>query len=351
MATIQGVPTIPVAGGGGSSAVSQTLANSKVQQAQQAVRNGTMNQAQYNAVLEQARLSGASSPGFVPYEQLVGGGELLGATTTAPSGGGGVSYPALNTGAIANTQKAIDELPGLLEAALAAEAQNRTNTLNQFQAQEDAQRGTYDQSTITNQQNYDSNFMDSIRAGIKGLGGLFSLLRGTGAAGGTAQDLVRDTVGGVTANDIRTGADTQRENQSALDASLSTFLTDLKGKRQGAEDTFQNNQNAIRRDNATQMQDLYSKMAGYYGDAGRTSEANSWMARAGNLTPEIARNSRSVVSAYDTTPVAVQAPQLSAFAAPSQPNIASIPQDGQVGSGIFTINKKKENQVALPVGA
>ena len=296
--------------------------------------------------------NGGSSGGAVSVQNGgSGGSDVLGSNISAP--GGGASLPALNQSAINNTQTALDQLPALLQAALEAEATRKANTLRGFNDQEAGQRKTYDGSTTTNQQNYDANYMDSIRSGIKGLGGLFNILRGTGAAGGTAEDLVRDTVGGVTASDIRTGADTQQQNQTSLDSALSNFLTELKGKRQSAEDTFENNQRAIQRDNATQMQDLYSKMAGFYGDGGRTAEAQNFMAKAGNLTPTIARNSMTQQSAYDTKPVAVQAPQLTAFSAPTQPDVSVVTPD-QLGSGIFTMNRKREEQatpVALPVGA
>jgi hypothetical protein len=313
----------------------------------------------------QAQLSGGiGGQAMTDYQKAISNGSFNGTfeeflnppaaapVSTAPTGG--ATHPALNTGAVNNTQLAIDQIPGLLQAALAAEATNHSNTVGGLNSQQDTQQKTYDGSTVTNQQNYDSNFMDSIRAGIKGLGSLVSALRGTGAAGGTAEGQVHDVVGGVTANDIRNGADTQQANQVSLDSALSNFLTELKGKRQSAEDTFTNNNRAIQRDSSTQLQDLYGKMAGYYGDAGNTSRANELLAKAGSFTPEIAANSKTAVSAYDTTPVAVQAPQLTAFAAPSQPNVATVPQDGQVGSGIFTMNRKKEQTqtpVALPVGA
>lgn len=272
--------------------------------------------------------------------------------TPAPSGV--PALPALNQAAINNTQITLDQLPAILNAALAAEATRRDNTVRGFNDQEATQRQTYDQSTTTNQQNYDSNYMDSIRGGIKGMGGLLSILRGTGAAGGTAEDLVRDTVGGVTANDIRTGSDTLKTNQTNLDSVLSNVLTELKGKRQAADDTFTNNNRAIQRDNTSQMQDLLTKMAGYYSDGGRNAEATNFMNRAGSLTPSIAQNSMAKQSAYDTTPVAVQAPQLSAFQAPTTPDSTVTPNPNELGAGIFTLNRKKEQvetPVALPVGA
>lgn len=269
---------------------------------------------------------------------------------SAPAGGG-ASYPALNRGAVNNTQLAIDQIPGLLAAALANEDTSYGNTVAGFNAQEEGQRGTYNKSTETNQLNYDSNYMDSIRAGIKGFGNMLQILRGTGAAGGTAQDNVQDVVGGVTANDIRTGADTRNTNQTALDSSLTSFLTELKGKRQMADDTRQNNIRAINRDSNTQLQDLYGKMAGFYGDAGQTAQRDDFMGRAGQLTRAIGDNSKAVVSRYDTTPVAVAAPQLTAFAAPAAPDVAAVPQDGQVGSGIFTMGRKRNDQVTVPTAA
>lgn len=271
--------------------------------------------------------------------------------TPAPTGGTGGAAPVLNTGAISNTQRAIDEIPGLLQAALAAENQRYQNITRGFNEQEAAQRGTYDKSTTTNQLNYDANFMDSIRAGVKGLGGLFNILRGTGAAGSSVEGDVRDMVGEVTSKDIRGGADTRDENQTALDASLGAFLTDLRGKRQANEDTFENNQRAYRRDSATNLQDLYEKMAGYYGDAERTADRDTWLSRAGALTPDIARNTRTQVSSYDSKPVVVQAPELTAFAKPSQPNAVTAPANGQVGSGIFSISDRRREERRQPAVA
>lgn len=270
-------------------------------------------------------------------------------TSPAPSGGGGTSGPVLNQGGVSNTQRTIDEIPALLEAALRAERTRYGNTIRQFEEEETGQRKSYEGNTVTNQQNYDANFMDSIRAGIKGLGGLMALLRGTGAAGGTAEDMARDTVGGVTSQDIRGGADVQKENQGALDSALSSFLTELGRKRSQNEDAFENNQRAIRRESDTQLQDLFGKMAGFYGDAGMESEANSWMSRAGDLTPRIADNSRSQVSRYDTAPVQVKAPELRAFAGASQPSVVAAP-DGQVGSGIFTMSEPRRRRETAPVG-
>jgi hypothetical protein len=284
------------------------------------------------------------------------GGQGYSATTTnniTPTSNTSEPAKVFNQAGADNTQKTIDQIAPLLQAALESENTRRTNTVNGFNAAEATQRKTYGDSTVTNQQNYDSNFMGSILAGIHGLSGLMALLRGTGASGGTAEDMARDTVGGVTANDIRGGADTQKENQGQLDSSINTFLTDLKQKRTAADDTYENNQRAIRRDSNSQLQSLYGNMAGFFGDVGNTAESNNWMNKAGALTPEIAANSKTQVSPYDTTPVVVHAPNLTAFAPPTQPSVTTAP-DGQVGSGIFTMTDPRRRKDATvgpsPVG-
>jgi hypothetical protein len=79
------------------------------------------------------------------------------------------------------------------------------------------------------------------------------------------------------------------------------------------------------------------------------------MGRAGALTPSIAQNSMSKVSAYDNAPVSVKAPEITAFANPTSPNIGYNPSGGQVGSGIFTMAKpderKRRDQATVPMGA
>lgn len=271
---------------------------------------------------------------------------------SAPSGGGGTTStrPVLDQAAVNNTQATIDQIPGLLAAALAAEQNNYNNTINSFNAQEQSQRGQYDQSTTTNTKNYDANMMDSVRSGAKGLGGLMQILRGTGAEG-----WARDTVGTQTSKDIRTGLDTRDQNQTSVDAALSSFLTELKGKKQVNEDAYENNRRAVQRESDTQLQDLFGKMAGYYGEAEMAPQRQDFMNRAGALTPSIAQNSMSKVSAYDNAPVSVKAPDISAFAAPTNPNIGYNPSGGQVGSGIFTMAKpderRRRDQNAVPMGA
>jgi len=244
--------------------------------------------------------------------------------------------PVLNQAAVNNTQGSIDALAGILQRALDAENQKYTNAETLFNEQQAGEQGRYDKGTETNQLNYDSNLMASLRAGAKGLGGLLSILRGTGAEG-WANDAVRDT----TSSDIRTGLDTRNENQTSLDNGISSFLGELAGKRRDNEATRQNNEFAHRGNNASEAQRLYKEMAGFYSDAEDTGNATRLMNKAGEYTPEIAKYSVAPVRGYDASPVKVQAAPVTAFSGATEKNV-NYDGGNNSNNGIFTINNTRK---------
>lgn len=283
---------------------------------------------------------------MMPYSS---GGSLEPGTTNNPSPTSTPTQtlpppPVLNQAAVDNTQLSINQIPALIQAALAAEATKYGNTIREFDQQKAQQQGQYDESTTTNMLNYDSNMMDSVRAGVRGLGGLMQLLRGTGV-----EQQAQDIVGTQTSQDIRGGLDTRNENQTQLDNTISGFMTDLERKRRAADDTKVNNERAVTREYNTQLQDLYGKMAGFYSEADRKAEATDWMNKAGSLTPAIAANSMAQVSNYDQAPITVKAPEITAFQAPVEKAINSTASEGQIGSGIFTFGDRRRRE-QLPVG-
>lgn len=244
--------------------------------------------------------------------------------------------PVLNQAAVDNTQGSIDALAGILQRALDAENQKYTNAETLFNEQQAGEQGRYDKGTETNQLNYDSNLMASLRAGAKGLGGLLSILRGTGAEG-WANDAVRDT----TSSDIRTGLDNRNENQTSLDNGIGSFLGELAGKRRDNEATRQNNEFAHRGNNASEAQRLYKEMAGFYSDAEDTGNATRLMNKAGEYTPEIAKYSVAPVRGYDASPVKVQAAPVTAFSGATEKNV-NYDGGNNSNNGIFTINNTRK---------
>lgn len=244
--------------------------------------------------------------------------------------------PVLNQAAVDNTQGSIDALAGILQRALDAENQKYTDAETLFNEQQAGEQGRYDKGTETNQLNYDSNLMASLRAGAKGLGGLLSILRGTGAEG-WANDAVRDT----TSSDIRTGLDNRNENQTSLDNGFGSFLGELDGKRRDNKATWQNNEFAHRGNNASEAQRLYKEMAGFYSDAEDTGNATRLMNKAGEYTPEVAKYSVAPVRGYDASPVKVQAAPVTAFSGAAEQNV-NYDGGSNPNNGIFTINNTRK---------
>lgn len=265
---------------------------------------------------------------FSPQVQGASTGNYTAPAPAAPA------KPVLNRAAIDNTQGSIDQLAGILQRALEAEQQTYDNAETEFNTQEAEQRGAYDQNTTTNQLNYDRNLMASLRSGAKGLTGLLSILRGTGAEN-WAQDAVRDT----TNNDITQGLDARDENQTALDSGLNNIINELNGKRRANKETLQNNQYAHMGRNASEAQRLYKEMAGIYSDAEDTGNATRFMNKAGEYTPDIAKYSVAPVGKFDTTIAQVKAAPITAFDGPTKQNVGY--DGGNSSQGVFTLGNTR----------
>lgn len=256
---------------------------------------------------------------------LIGGGAQK---TPAPR-------PVLNQGAINNTRMNLDALAGILAEALGSAQTGYNNANNQFAAQEQQQKGQYDESTLRNMGNYDSNLAAALRAGRSGRQGLMAALRGGGGAGNEyASNWINDVVGDTTSNDIREGFNTYDENRASVDNSYGTFLSGIKEKRQKNDETLENNRRAARLYDAQQRQELLQKIAGEYGAAEMTGERDNYLAQAAAQTPNVAANMNSYVKQYDTAPVKVEAPNVTAFDTPEQQDMTATPNRN---TGIFSL--------------
>ena len=261
--------------------------------------------------------------------------------------GGADAPPPLNQGAIDATQRNLDSLGGILAEALRNAQQGYDNANNQFNVQEQQQKGQYDESTLRNMGNYDANLAAALRAGRSGRAGLMAALRGGGGAGNDfARNWINDVVGDTTSNDIREGYNTFDENRASLDNSYGTFQSGLKEKRQKNDETLENNRRAARLYDAQQRQELLQKIAGFYGDAEMTGQRDNYLAQAGNQAPNIAANMNSYVKQYDTAPIEVQSPDVAAFAGPEKQAMKSTPN---ANTGIFSLMdpRRKERREEL----
>jgi hypothetical protein len=253
----------------------------------------------------------------------------------------------LNQGAVDATNQSLNSLGQILTDAYASAQTGYDNAMDQLNAQEATQRARYDQESLKNQQNYDANLGASLRAGKTGLSGLMSALRGGGGSGNEyARNWVQNTVADTTANDIREGYNTFDKNRTAQDNNLSTFLTDLSGKRRENEDELTNSRRAAQLYDAQQKQSLYQKLADLYGDSGNVAENARYLSLAGGQAGNIASNMGAHVSRYNSDPIKVQSPDMTAFASPEQQAMSA--SDNGKGTGIFSMldPRRREKELA-----
>jgi hypothetical protein len=243
----------------------------------------------------------------------------------------------------------MDSLQTILANALSSARTGYDNATRQLSQQEKQEQGRYDASSLTNMQNYDSNTAAALRAGRSGLSGLMAALRGGGGGGNDfARDWAQNTVGDTASTDIREGFNTFDENRRAADDSLSTFLATLRDKRAENEDSLVNNERAARLYDAQQRQSLLQTLAGLYSDGGRDAEAAAFLGRAGAQAPTIAENMGARVSKYDTTPIQVKSPNITAFAPPEERAMGATPTEDR---GIFSLLDPRRRRDEQAVGA
>lgn len=254
----------------------------------------------------------------------------------------GPTYKPFNQAGVDATNASIASLDTVLANALASAQTGYDNNRRLMNQQEASTKAAYDADTLRNQQNYDSNLGAAIRAGSIGLQGLMSALRGGGGSGNQfARDWVQNTVADTTSNDIREGYNTFDENKRGLDSAQTTFINELGRRRAENEDTLANNRRAANLYDAQQRQSLLQTLSGLYGEAGRLGEANSIMGQSAAQAPRIAENIGAQVSAYNTAPIKVESPDMTAFAAPEQQSMsASSKQD----TGVFSINDPRRRR-------
>lgn len=277
-----------------------------------------------------------------------GGGGVGGGGGGGGGGGSDAMRRALNQAGITIANSKLSELDSLMADALAADEARYRNARALYDQQEADKRAQFDKGITTNTQNYDANLMASLRAGAGGIQGLMQMLRG---AGGTAVERARDAVRDVTAEDIRSGYEVNRENTDELQTNLSNFLTEIQRKRLEADDMRVNNERATRANFDTQRQQLFQDLAGYYGEVGDVGRVNDYASRIAALQPSIAQNSRAQVSDYSTLkPVEVAAPEITAFRGASNPDIVAPGNTpGRLGTGIFTADPERRRREQMAV--
>lgn len=265
---------------------------------------------------------------------------------SAPGSGGGTGQ-RLNQVGVNAAQAQLGTLDAELARALAAEEQDYRNTRSGYDAEAAERLRQRDEGVTRNTQNYDSNLMASLRAGSRGMGGLMQLLRGSA---GTAVERAQGAVADTTADDIRAGYDTNRENTEAITGAYNTFATSDDLRRKQLEDQYANNRMAAEATKFTRQQQLLNDLAGYYSQAGMNDQAMNYSNQATGLQPEVSARSSRQVSKITPQQANWQAPEITAFSGASAPDVITPTDQGRLGAGVFTLGGDERRRREVSVG-
>jgi len=189
---------------------------------------------------------------------------------------------------------------GTLDQTLANRNQTAQDTYNQaIKSYDDTfalDRQARDKAVTQNEQsNTDARQAAMVQAAVGGRG-LHSVLASMGALGGTGLQLADQAVAREANIDIGNADKNFQTNASNLTDTWARAKDEDRKRRAEADTALANTKTNNAADIASSRQSMYNQLAGMY-DRG-TSEANSYLAKASALSPQIAAGSRQAVTPY-----------------------------------------------------
>lgn len=231
----------------------------------------------------------------------------LGGTSGSSGGGGGGGYASAQAQAQARADAArraeVDAIlssMGTLDSVLANRNQTTNDTYNQAVRSYDdtfaLDRQARDKSQVQNEQaNTDARQAAMVQAAAGGRG-LRSVLASMGALGGTGLDLANQAVSREANIDIGNADKNFQTNAGNITDSWARAEDEDRRRRAEATTIRDNSLTNNAADVAASRQSMYNQLAGMY-DRG-SAEANSYLAKASALNPQIAAGSRQAVAPY-----------------------------------------------------
>lgn len=220
------------------------------------------------------------------------GGQVTGATTTAPSGETAPEPKVLNQAAVDATQSAINSLGTEQDVGARNIDESFGSLMGRYDREVQQNEGDYGEQTTTNTQNLQKNKQNALVAAAQGRRGLRGTLASIGALTGSGIDLSNRAVTRAANEDIGGAGESFATNAQTLDKAIGRFREEDKDRRAEGETTRTNQRTALEGSIASKRQQFYQKMAEIFAGADRTAEADTWLRQAGDLNPEIAAKTR-----------------------------------------------------------
>lgn len=277
-------------------------------------------------------------------------GQVQGATTTAPSGGG-TTAKVLNQGAVNATQQAIDSLGVEQDTGYRNIDDSFNSLLSRYGKEAERNEADYNEQTETNTKNLTKNKQNALVAAAQGRRGLRGTLASLGALSGDGAVLADRAVTQGANQDIGEAADSFATNAGTLDKAIGRFREEDKDRRAEAETTKMNQRTALEGSIAAKRQNFFQKMAELYGGADRTAEANDFLGKAGALNNEIASKTRVASTAFTPRAAAFTPGDLESYLAGAGDMTVDVTAGGNGAEGPTSIlagrgRRKREEELA-----
>lgn len=234
-------------------------------------------------------------------------------------GGGGGGSQFVDTSAARNsTQSQLNSL----DTQLANMNQTALNQYQQLMAQygeEDAMnRQNYESQVAKNEATRSGGISQSLAAAAQGGRGLRSALAAMGALGGTGQLLANRAVAQSANKDVGGVNETFDTNATGLNTAWGNTEREQRQRREEAEAGLSNSRLKNAGSIASQRQNLFRDMAGFWEQAGNKSEAANWLAKISGQNPFIEQASLAATPSFQRRSAAFSPEALKGYLAGNQ---------------------------------
>lgn len=262
--------------------------------------------------------------------------------STAPTG------PAVNSAALNMYNSQLAALSQQLANLLASNSDQYNSVMGGYQSEFDNASQQHAQAVTQNEQNQNNSRQAAELAAAQGARGLRATLAAIGGLGGTGDVLANRMVAQSANADIGNANDTFDSNATSLQNTWDTTQTANDRRKADAAAQLQNANTKSRGDVAAQGQDIYSKMAGLYGTANDTGNANTMVARGMAYQPDITAASRSVAPTYDRSRLSFSPGELAKYLGGQNDMSVNVAggDSGLPAGQIYTNTKKRDLEIA-----
>lgn len=264
----------------------------------------------------------------------------------AVGGGGGTGSQFVDTTAARNDVMA--QL-GSLDTQLANMNQTALNEYNAlieaYKAENAANKANYEKQVAQNENTRSGGISQALAAAAQGGRGLRAALAAMGALGGTGQILANRAIASSANKDIGGVNETFDTNATGLTTAWEKTEREQRQRDADAEAALSNARLKNAGNIASQRQNLFRDMAGFWEQAGNKTEASNWIAKRSGQNPIIEAASRAATPAFQRASADFSPAALRSYLAGNQ-DMAVQTQGGNSGitmnSPLYASTRRRE---------